>query len=923
MKKKSIIAAVIMSVLLSFSLSWFIKDQIDIQLSGKQGLVITDLQAINHVIDFYVDSRGNYYYLDYNQKNTYLYKVSNTGEQLFKKKLPTQFDGKQQFYTKIVVDEKDQIYLTVVVAGKKDRIIEREWIRKFDADGSNPREIFEIVHTEEKKMDNPFSASSGRLIQLQYFNNKLYVFDQENFNEIALYSLDLGTNNLRVEKEKILRLDSNLLREIIITAREEIYLLNRHADIYRISSADYSVEKVNTSYNGNERVIPHTISSDEEGFVYFTDVYNEYIVKINPHTLTAGPVFQLSEKIDGTGSVELGDLRNIKKFSSGQLSGHTHFGLDGNALATYYPNQTGTMIDRVQISAINAFFTYGVWFLGIIIASFLIVISVNIFRGKLGLVAKQIMIFVPIFLIVMFALILYLTNEAKQATIDAEYEKLTTVVEKTAKLMDGDLFTSINMPAEDFGEDFMEIVRQVNVGDGVIYYITYLIENGQIYVAVSNSFQSYTPIEYIFDAKTAQSYYDTLAHDKTTPETTMDSLGEWMFAMTTIKDSKGNIVGILEHGMDAGQIDEDINAAARQLTLLMVGIALTIALAYLIMLKYSLRALSILKTSVAEVASGQWDTKVDIRTKDEFRDIGQAFNRMSDHIQDHIKEITQLNKAYVKFVPEEIFKLLGKKSILDVKLGEQVTADMTMMFVNLRNIEEQTKLMDKQENYQFVNQVLEIIVKTVSENNGVVERFEGAGAISLFKNKAEDALLAGLRIMEEINLYNEQHKQHIQVGISINTGPVLLGIVGHEERMATTVISDELTNTYALETISAKTGANLLVAASTFTLLDKSETYSYRYIGKVQDKNSSKSIELYEFLDSYAPDVRNSKRMTRDMLELGVRLYQAGDFIEARKQFIRVIRADRNDQLAKTYLFLCEKYNQQSADNHEGILEYF
>jgi len=896
------------------------RDDIDFQLTSKQGLAVADLHAINHVIDYYIDHSGYYYYLDYENGNTYMYKLSPTGEMLFKYKLPNFVDGKEQFHTKISVDNQGNIYTLVAVASYKERILEREWIRKYDPTGKSFEHIFEIVHTESKWMGNPFAALSNRLIQMQIIDDKLYVFDHQKKDEIHLISIPITNGHKTATNEKILQLNTSLLREIIVTSQEEIYILNRHANILRIDK-DKEVHKVDIIADEFIRVIPHSLTSDTTGNVYFTDVYNGNIMKINFPASNTEPLYELATFIDADRTTTLGDLRNIRMFDNGQLAGHTTSGQDNNIFATYGGNQTGDIITEISIPWSSMWKEVLVVFLLSLLGILLVIGSIQLLRGRIGLVAKQIMIFIPVFFLVMLGMVVILATNAKDSAIQSEYEKLSVIVEQTAKLMDVEEFLAIDLPAHDRGEQYQEIVRQVNIGDNLIYYITYYVENDSIYAAVSNSVQSYTPIEYLYDAETVEIYYQTLRENKTQQGATMDSLGEWMLVLTPIRDDLGNVVGILEHGIDAGRIDESIKTTVRNLILLMLGITAAVSIAYLIMLRYSLRALSILRTSVAEVASGRWDTKVDIRTKDEFQDIGMAFNRMSDQIQDHIEDITLLNKAYVKFVPDEIFKLLGKKSILEVKLGEQVTEDMTIMYIKIRNIEEQTKQMDTRQNYEFINQVLEVIVKIVNEKSGVVERFEGAGAMALFQAKAEDALIAALRILEALTTYNIEQNQHIEAAIAITSGPVLVGIVGHDERMATTIISDELSNIQQIENMSTKLGVRMIITQSTLDMLDNKDEYSYRYIGRVKDEKNAKMIDLYEFLDGYPSNVKNSRRTLKAAFEEGIVYYQEGNFGEARKRFISVIRSDREDQLAKTYLFLCEKYNQEKPEDLEGTLE--
>jgi len=922
--KKNLYTILFLSFLLILILFNVNREHVTIDFSKDDGVILQDHKGINNLIDFYVDGNGNYYYLDYYKADTYMYKVSSTGKLIFKKKLPDTITDFQKYYKKIIADEDANIYVSVTITPRGSRYISKEIIQKYDYEGNHITDIYEISLEEPLRMGNPFSAFSSRLINIQLINDKIYAFDKKSGEEIILLEINPNPKSgMEVTEKKILKLDSSLLREIIYTANDEVYFLNRHAQIWKIDKYN-SVEKIDTKYNGYSKVIPNTLSADQGGHLYFTDIYNKKFVKLDHLNGNLEVYYDLSQDIDKNKNITLNQLRKIKVFGDNKLVGHSMTGLEGNNyFATLNDDGIGIVVDKIKLNFPLALKAYGLWVALIFAGVFLSVLSVKFMSGRIGLLTKQMLIFLPIFLAVMLGLVFFLSNIARNSTIESSYEKIATVAEMTSKLMDGEKFKNLNQPEDDFGPEYMDIVGQVKVNSDDIYYVTYFVEDNQIFVGVSTSIQSYTPIEYIYDEETVQAYYDTIHTGNIQQGSTIDSLGEWMFALAPIKDANGQIVGVLEHGLHAGQINEDINNAVKNLVVLVVGIALAIAVAYILMLKYSLRALNVLKLSVAEVAAGRWNTKVDIQTKDEFRDIGAAFNKMSDHIQEYIDEITQLNKAYIKFVPEEFFKLLGKKNVLEVQLGEQVMEKMNVMHVNIRNIEEQAKKMDIKENYHFINKVLEVIAKVVNENEGVIERFEGAGVIALFKNNPKEALGSALRLMEELSHYKESGKQQVEVGISISSGQILLGIVGHENRLATTVISDEVHNARVLEKISAKLGIKLLLTQSAVDQLANLEKYNYRYGGRVKDKSGSRIIEIYEFLDGCFQEVKTTKLMTKSTLEEGIAYYQAGNFSEARKKFISVIRVDREDKLAKTYLFLCEKYNNQKPSDWEGVLEYF
>ena len=79
-------------------------------------------------------------------------------------------------------------------------------------------------------------------------------------------------------------------------------------------------------------------------------------------------------------------------------------------------------------------------------------------------------------------------------------------------------------------------------------------------------------------------------------------------------------------------------------------------------------------------------------------------------------------------------------------------------------------------------------------------------------------------------------------------------------------------------------------------------------------------IDLYDLVDAYSFYDKTNKLLTKERFEKGVELFILGNFAEARKQFIDVIRIDSNDEVAKKYLFLCDEYRNKTVEHWKGIL---
>ena len=117
---------------------------------------------------------------------------------------------------------------------------------------------------------------------------------------------------------------------------------------------------------------------------------------------------------------------------------------------------------------------------------------------------------------------------------------------------------------------------------------------------------------------------------------------------------------------------DDLNAVYRRLAMTNASFTLLMVLIFIGIVYFMLRPLMLLKQSASEIAVGNLDINVDIHSKDEIEDLGKIFNQMTNYLRKSFNQLQELNEVYYKFVPFRFIELLGKKNILDVKLGDQV-----------------------------------------------------------------------------------------------------------------------------------------------------------------------------------------------------------------------------------------------------------
>ncbi|MCK5485315.1 MAG: response regulator, partial [Desulfobacterales bacterium] len=79
---------------------------------------------------------------------------------------------------------------------------------------------------------------------------------------------------------------------------------------------------------------------------------------------------------------------------------------------------------------------------------------------------------------------------------------------------------------------------------------------------------------------------------------------------------------------------------------------------------------------------------------------------LDERVKERTAELVELITAYECFVPREFLSLLDKESILQIRLGDQINQEMTVMFADVRGWTMLSEGMSPQENFNFINAYL-------------------------------------------------------------------------------------------------------------------------------------------------------------------------------------------------------------------------
>ncbi len=292
-----------------------------------------------------------------------------------------------------------------------------------------------------------------------------------------------------------------------------------------------------------------------------------------------------------------------------------------------------------------------------------------------------------------------------------------------------------------------------------------------------------------------------------------------------------------------------------------------------------------------------------------FRDITERKKAEANH-KKFTQELYQINWAYGRFVPREFLSLLDKSSVVDVYLGDHIEKEMTVMFSDIRGFTGISEKMTPQDNFEFINAYLGEMEPVISEYHGLIDKYIGDAIMALFPTNADDALHGSIAMLRKLEKHNEVLVtvgfEPIQIGIGLNTGPLMLGTVGGKNRMDGTVISDAVNLAARVEGLTKVYGTALLITEQTYDKLVDPEKYKIRVIDSVRVKGKTEPVTVYEVFDADTTEMVELKLRTRQDFEYGFAYYHHDHFNTARKLFEKVLSINEHDEVARIYLKRCQ-----------------
>jgi adenylate cyclase len=250
-----------------------------------------------------------------------------------------------------------------------------------------------------------------------------------------------------------------------------------------------------------------------------------------------------------------------------------------------------------------------------------------------------------------------------------------------------------------------------------------------------------------------------------------------------------------------------------------------------------------------------------------------------------------------------------------------VRKPVTILFSDIRGF---TTRSEKDDPVQLVKQLkeyLDAMCKVVFNHGGVVDKFIGDAVMAVWGNiksegseqDARNAVAAAVEMQDRLDTLNAKWASDgidpYAIGIGLNHGEVIFGLMGSEEKQEMTVIGDPVNQAARLESLTKKFGEGIVIGEKVADFLG--DRFKLRCIGAIRTKGKTEAAKLYGVRGSVSAEDEDWMRR----YHTGLEAFEKGD-VPAAGEIFKVCAEEKPDDL------VCHMYLDviESGETEGGAL---
>ena len=287
--------------------------------------------------------------------------------------------------------------------------------------------------------------------------------------------------------------------------------------------------------------------------------------------------------------------------------------------------------------------------------------------------------------------------------------------------------------------------------------------------------------------------------------------------------------------------------------------------------------------------------------------------------------------AYGYFVEQRQERIIRAafKHYLSPTLVDQVARDpgllrlggerreLSVLFADLRDSTRLAAALEPERFAELLNEVFAALTDVLFEHGGMLDKFVGDGLVAIFgaplpqPDHALRACRAALAMQAALEPLRERWSRPglppVELGIGINSGPMIIGNMGSKERFSYTVIGDEAHLGARIEAANKDFRTRILISEATWR--EVAGRLAARELDLVTFRGLDRPVRVFELLGEEPLPAREAHRVERFAAALAA--YRSGQCAAAEARFRELLAMTPADRPSQLYLERCRQHLAQ------------
>lgn len=285
-----------------------------------------------------------------------------------------------------------------------------------------------------------------------------------------------------------------------------------------------------------------------------------------------------------------------------------------------------------------------------------------------------------------------------------------------------------------------------------------------------------------------------------------------------------------------------------------------------------------------------------------------------------------ITRLFGQYVPPDLVDEMAKNPEKISLEGE--SRELTVLFSDVRDFTSISEGLSATELSALMNAYLTAMTRLIHKHRGTIDKYMGDAIMAFWgaplhdANHARLALLTAMEMKSDLLILQNDFRKRgwpaLNIGIGLNTGPMNVGNMGSEFRMAYTVMGDAVNLGSRLESLSKNYGVTIVVSEATRAAVPD---FSYRPLDCVRVKGKLEPVTIYEPVGESATLDASTQQELREW-ETVLQHYRRQEWDVAEKRLKALLNA--NDRpLYRLYLQRIAQFGETPPPaDWDGVYTY-